>query len=166
LFLRFKIFGIFFYDLEVVGIPALCDQRGLCVDDARKDAAVLPRERDAPGRNTPHGAPPVFEVAAARNGTVVQEAAHAQQQAPFVLLVLAAAFPRLVFVDAVGQQRVTDSPVIAGSALLKAPEKERQQFQFECRTAFRAQRFGQRFDLAVTEVERADVVRRHTHHHP
>ena len=156
----------FFDDLELVGIPALCEQRGLRVEDARKDAAPLPRKRDVSDINTPHRASLIFEMAAARNGTVVQEAAHAQQQATFVLLVLAAAFPRLVFVDAVGQQRVTDSPVIAGSALLKAPEKERQQFQFECRTAFRAQRFGQRFDLAVTEVERADVVRRHTHHHP
>ena len=90
----------------------------------------------------------------------------AQQQATFVLLVLAAAFPRLVFVDAVGQQRITDSPVIAGSALPKALEKERQQFQFERRTAFRAQRFCQGYDLVVTEVERADVVRRHAHHHP
>ena len=105
-------------------------------------------------------------MAAARNGTVVQEAPHAQQQATFVLLVPAAAFPRLVFVDAVGQQRVTDSPVIAGSALPKALEKKRQQFQFERRTAFRAQCFCQGYDLVVTEVERADVVRRHAHHHP
>ena len=48
----------------------------------------------------------------------------------------------------------------------KALEKERQQFQFERRTAFRAQRFGQGYDLVVTKVERTDVVRRHAHHHP
>ena len=50
--------------------------------------------------------------------------------------------------------------------LPKALEKKRQQFQFERRTAFRAQRFCQGYDLVVTEVERADVVRRHAHHHP
>ena len=109
--------GIFFYDAEVFGIPALCDQRGLRVEDARKDAAPLPRKRDVSDINTPHRASLIFEVAAAWHGTVVQEAPHAQQQAPFVLLILAAAFPCLVFVDAVGQQRVTDSPVLAGPAL-------------------------------------------------
>ena len=140
--------------MELVGVPALCDQRGLRVEDTRKDAAPLPRKRDVSDINTPHRASLIFEVAAARNGPIVQEAPHAQQQATFVRLVLTAAFPRLVFVDAVGQQRVTDSPVIAGSALPKALEKKRQQFQFERRTAFRAQRFCQGYDLVVTEVER------------
>lgn len=121
MFLRFKIFGIFFDDLELVGVPALCDQCSLRVDDARKDAAPLPRKRDVSDINTPHRASLIFEMAAARNGTVVQEAPHAQQQATFVLLVPAAAFPRLVFVDAVGQQRVTDSPVISGFGPAKGP---------------------------------------------
>ena len=47
---------------------------------------------------------------------------------------------------------IPDSPVIAGSALPKALEKKRQQFQFERRTAFRAQRFCQGYDLVVTEA--------------
>lgn len=117
-------------DSEVSGIPALHDKSRLRVDNAPKNTAMLLRKRDAPDRNTPHGAPPVFKVATAQNGTVVQEVPHAQKQTPLVLLIFAAAFPRLVFVDAVGQQR-----------------------------------FGQECDLVVTEVERADVVRRHAHHH-
>ena len=83
----------------------------------------------------------------------------------FIRLVLPAAFPRLVFVDAVGKQGVADSPGIAVPALPGAVEEERQQLQFERRTAFRTQRFCQQFDFTAAEVERAKVVRRHAHHY-
>lgn len=96
----------------------------------------------------------------------MQEAAHAQQQRMLVGFVLTAALPCLVVVQMVGELHIGDSPRVAIMALPCSVKEERQKLQIERRTALCAERFSQRFDLVVAEIERTDVVRRHAYHHP